>query len=357
MARDKPAAFTRDEWAYLIGFLDPGSLRSAFSMSFGEPDPSGAPADAVAVPGGTIAVWLPNNVSLLGALSLVLLTLTGNAIRIKSGSRGDDLTRAFLDYAVAHLAAGPLRDLLETRVDAQTFARDDARNAEWAAEARTRIAFGSDEAVAAIDALPHPPGSASFSFGHRESEAWIDLAGSGDDAALVSLLKVFDVYGLAACTSPARVILLDASREDALALRDRLVERWASLFPRAPEMAIASAAVLDHQWAGAQGWDSRLTARHGAALAVGAPGIPMPEGRRLLRILSLSLEEALSSLPRNIQTVGQAISPSFSKDLPRRLAAEGVKRFVPIRDMHQFGPVWDGQSFWQSTFDRMEAAG
>jgi hypothetical protein len=40
--------------------------------------------------------------------------------------------------------------------------------------------------------------------------------------------------------------------------------------------------------------------------------------------------------------------------LPAQVAIRGVKRFVPLAEMHRFGPIWDGQSFWRGTFDRME---
>ncbi len=38
MARRMPDAFTRDEWAYLISFLDPTNLRRPFEESFGDID-------------------------------------------------------------------------------------------------------------------------------------------------------------------------------------------------------------------------------------------------------------------------------------------------------------------------------
>ena len=126
MVKQKPGAFTRDEWAYLIGFLDRGSLDGVFREAFGEREPvEGGPPHAVASPGGPVALWLPNNVSLLGPLTLILMSLTGNAVRIKAGSRADDLTRLFLDYATTHLRPGELRDHLARNVTVEVFSRDD----------------------------------------------------------------------------------------------------------------------------------------------------------------------------------------------------------------------------------------
>ncbi len=277
------------------------------------------------------------------------MSLTGNELRIKAGSRADDLTRLFLDYASTHLRQGALRDHLARNVTVEVFSRDDPRNAAWASSARTRIAFGSDAGVAAVQALPHPAGSLGFSFGHRVSQAWIEPAAC-DDRTLESLLRVFAVYGQAACTSPGRVVLLDADRAGAFALRDRMLALWKTIFPRSPETAVASAGILDHQWARAQGWDSRLAEGHGAAFAVGDADLETPAGQRILPLTAMTTAQALAQLPAHIQTVGYAVSSERARELPSRLAPRGVKRFVPIEAMHRFGPVWDGEDFWRQTF-------
>lgn len=355
MARQKAAAFTRDEWAYLISFVDRRNLEGVFAGAFGVPEEDGADAavHAIARPGGPVALWLPNNVSLLGALCLVLLSLTGNALWIKAGSRGEDLTRDFLRYALETLPAGALRDSLSSSVRSEAFARGDPRNGEWAAAARTRIVFGTDAAAEAIHALPHPPGSVGFSFVHRESEAWIEPA-AADDALLEILLRVFAVYGQAACTSPSRVVLLDGTEDAARALRDRLLALWPRFFPAEPEIGVASSAVLDHQWAASLGWDSRLAPRHGAAFAVGRDGLARPSGPRVLPILPLSVERALATLPERIQTIGHGLTAARERALLPAVAASRAARFVRVADMHRFGPVWDGQAFWRETFDLLE---
>ena len=354
MSRHKPDLFTRDEWAYLIGFLERDHLRSPFEQTFGQRDlETRCPAHTIALPGGPVAVWLPNNVSLLGPLALVLLSLTGNPVWFKSGSHGGDLTQQFLDYVLANISEGPLRKHLAEAVVAEVFTRDASRNGEWAARARTRLVFGSDAAVDAVHAMPHPSDSVGFSFGHRESEAWVETRVC-DDGVLESLLRVFAIYGQAACTSPARVVLLEGTEADAREMRDRMVAMWKVLFPRDPEMAAASEAVRDHQWAASLGWDSRLCERHGAAFAAGTVQLARPRGLRLLPLVPATTAQALESLPTWIQTIGHAVSSERERQLLPKVAARHVKRLVPIRDMHRFGPVWDGQPFWQGTFDRME---
>lgn len=356
MTREKPDAFLRDEWAYLIGFLDRDFLAGVFRESFGDREPAeGGPPHVEARPAGPVALWLPNNVGLLGALTLILLSLTGNELRIKAGSRADDLTRLFLDYASTRLRPGPLRDHLARNVTVEVFSREDPRNAAWASSARTRIAFGSDAGVAAIQALAHPADSVGFSFGHRVSQAWVEPAAC-DDRTLESLLRVFAVYGQAACTSPGRVVLLDATRAEAFALRDRMLALWKTIFPRAPETAVASASILDHQWARAQGWDSRLAQGHGAAFAVGDAELDPPAWQRILPLTAMTTAQALARLPAHIQTIGHAVSTERARALPALLAPRGVKRFVPVAAMHRFGPVWDGEDFWRQTFALRDTA-
>ena len=356
MVREKPDVFTRDEWAYLVSFLEAGNLEGAFAGAFGERErEGGGPAHATARPGGPIAVWLPSNVSLLGALTLVLLSLTGNPIWLKAGSRGEDLTREFLGYALERLPAGPLREHLSSSVRAEAFSRADPRNSEWAALARTRLVFGTDAATAAVASLPHPAGSRGFSFGHRESEAWIEPEAMSEET-LATLLRVFSVYGQAACTSPARVVVLGGEEGSARQLRDRLAALWPRVFPKDPEMAVASTAVLDHQWAASLGWQSVLAPRHGAAFASGSDGMPTPRGLRLLPIVALPIERALASLPEKIQTVGHALAPGRERALAPAIARTRASRYVPVGDMHRFGPVWDGQAYWKETFEMVEAA-
>ncbi len=351
MARLRPDAFERDEWAYLISFLDADNLRLPFRSAFGEPREAGAPA-WVARPGGPVAVWLPNNVSLLGPLILVLLSLTGCPLRCKAGSRAKNLSGAFLDFVLAHLPSGPLRAHLENHVRVEVFDRTDARNADWAATARVRIVFGSDQAAEAV----HKEAALGlgFSFIDRQSEAWVEA--TVGQAELDALAKVFAIYGQAGCTSPRRVVVIDGSMDDARRLRDRLLERWSRLFPRPPAPHVASAGILARQWAAALGWEARATTHHHAVLALGDYRLPTVAADRILTLSPAALAEAVSGLPPNIQTVGYAASPrTLDGSWRPALAGAPLKRLVPVPEMHHFGPVWDGEAYWQACFEQAPA--
>ncbi len=348
-------SFTRDEWAYLITFLDSQNLQQPFTLSFGTrvAQPATTSIKRCARPRGPVAIWLPNNISLLGPLTLILLLLTGNSIRLKGGSTSEDLTGAFLSYVREHDTTDILSGLLDRQVQYEVFGRDDARNSDMAAEASMRIVFGTDEAAAAVHALPHPLGSVGFSNSDRRSEAWIEADAITEDLLAV-LLRVFAIYGQAGCTSPSRVVLLDQSVEQAVALRDRLSACWPHLEFRNVPPHIASNNIMARQWAAGCGWDAVLTQRNQAVLAAGDGTFERIPSLMMLPIVAATTEQAAASLPDNIQTLGHAVVDPGAERWLRLLARTRVKRFVPIRQMHHFGPLWDGDLYWMQAFELVQ---
>ena len=356
MVRNAPAEFTRDEWAYLISFLDKGNLQKPFARSFGKNvvDPS----DAITYlfrPRGAVSVWLPNNVTLLGPLMLVLLSLSGNALRMKSSSQSENVTLAFYQYALNYLQQGQLKELLERQVTIESFGRSDLRNREMAAGSKIRIVFGSDETVMAIDTMPHPADSIGIHFMDRQSEAWVDKGALGDQA-VETLIKVFAIYGQAGCTSPRKVVIIGGDRDDAVNLRNRIVSLWPKVITRVPSQHVSSSNIMAYQWAMALGWDAALTKMNGAVIAAGPAGTPVFTSLMSLPIVWSSLEEAAKSLPGNIQTIGHSFQDAKALDLLTIIAGTKVKRFVPISSMHHFGHVWDGYSFWRQLFEEVEVS-
>jgi hypothetical protein len=352
MIREVPAPFTRDEWAYLLTFLAPDQLRTPFLQTFGRPTAPSA-VRLLARPRGPVAVWLPGNVNLLGPLTLVLVSLTGNPVRMKIGSQGQDLVRPFLEFARARLGDGPVARYLVEQVRVEHFGRDDPRNRELSETAAVRIVFGTDEAVRAVDALPHRPDCVTVGFGNHQSQAWIEPACAGDDLLAV-LAKVFAIYGPAGCTSPRSVLLIGGRTDDVRLLRDRLVDLWPKVLPRDVPAHVASQNVMGRQWAAALGWEAELTPRHAVVLAVGEPGLPLAGGPMTLHLVAASVDDAVRHLPANIQTIGHAVANPADARWLELLAATPVKRFVPLAQMHFFGPVWDGTGFWRQLFEEVE---
>ena len=354
MVRQVPPEFTRDEWAYLATFLERENLFNPFLATFGTevaaPDQT---PNLLYRPRGPIAVWLPNNVSLLGPLTLILLSLTGQPIRLKLGSSAQDLTSAFLQYAMANLPQGELKEYLTTQVKAEVFSREDPRQQELTNDAKIRIIFGSDAAAEAIHQLLHPLESLGFSFVDRESEAWLEQ-GALNRQVLTSLIKVFAIYGQAGCTSPKRVILLDGSDTAVQRLRNDLLDLWTTVVMEEAPMHTASANVMAEQWARALGWNARRTPRNAALLAHGPRELPSFDAHMALRIQGASRKQALAELPPNIQTIGHALESPHDPAWLKLLAGSRVRRFVDLSRMHHFGSIWDGQEFWRQCFEPME---
>ena len=354
MLKEVPEAFSRDEWAYLATFLAKQSLLKPFQQSFGAGDACSGSESLLVRPRGLVGLWLPNNVSLLGPLMLIVVSLSGNAIRMKAGSRSENLTGVFLEFARKHAPSGPLATYLADSVVHEVFSADDARNREMAAASAVRIVFGSDQAAAAIHALPHPLESSGISFADRRSEAWLDPA-SCDDNTLRDLIKVFAIYGQAGCTSPSRAILINADRDFALQLRDRLLALWPAVLRGKVAMNVASDNIRSWQLARAAGWDSDLVNGFRGVLSVGSHKHPTYPSLMEMRILPATLDEAREGLPHNIQTIGYAAKDpqvllSVLRDAP-------IARFVPLATMHHFETVWDGQDFFAQlfTYTRVQA--
>jgi hypothetical protein len=348
MVREVPADFTRDEWAYLMTFVAASSLQRPFAEAFGAPAEAG-PVDLLAAPRGRVAVWLPNNVTLLGPLTVVLLSLAGVPVDLKVGTRGDDLTAAWVEWLRLRAPEGPLRDWLHEQVGIHVLERDDPRQAELSKGAAVRMMFGSDEAVQAIERLEHAPTVPAFAFGDQASEAWIEPARIDDDL-LRALVRVFGIFGQAGCTSPRRVVLLGARVDEARAVRDRLVELWPEVVPAPAPMNIASQDVAAAQRAAIAGWDAQLVEGHRAVVCAGGPDLPIVDAVQCLSLVAADLPAALASAPSNLQTIGHAVQDATDPRWLAALAATGALRFVPLGEMHHFGPTWDGFAFWRGLF-------
>jgi hypothetical protein len=354
MIREIPAEFTRDEWAYLVSFLSKENLNQPIKSTFGNPiTPTNRSVSYLARPRGNIGLWLPNNVSLLGPLMLVLLSLSGNPIRMKAGSQSENLTGVFLNFALQNLQDCQLKTFIREKVTIESFDRADPRNQEMAAKSYIRIFFGSNEAARAIDSMPHPVESVSIPFIDRQSEAWVGKEALSDQA-IEALIKVFAIYGQAGCTSPKKVVIVDGNKEEAVELKNTIINMWPRIITRLPPQHVASSNVMACQWARALGWEAALTEMNSSVIAVGTSKTPMFTSFMSLPIICATLEEAANSLPENIQTIGHALKNSKTIDLLTILANTKVKRIVPLSSMHHFGHVWDGYAFWRQLFEEVE---
>jgi len=116
------------------------------------------------------------------------------------------------------------------------------------------------------------------------------------------------------------------------------------------EMHVASQNVLSAQICRIEGWDVDIAARNSAVLARGPNSLGAPSGDFTMGMTTATLEEAVANLPGNIQTIGH-IAGEGELEMWRRVCRDaGVLRFVPVEEMHHFGPVWDGMDYWRGMF-------
>ncbi|MCC6337846.1 MAG: hypothetical protein IT380_28105 [Myxococcales bacterium] len=352
MVRELPDAFTRDEWAYLIQFLERGALLSFVEAAFGRfVGGRSAGFSRLATGRKTVTLVLPNNVSLLGPLMLAVATLSAERVFVKVGSRGDDVVQPFLDFAKRH--APPALKAVLARVDAQRLEREHPTLKSWLGASDVRVAFGSDAAVKAVEASAHPATSRFLGFGDMYSEAW--LAGAVSDDVLDTLIKVFAIYGQAGCTSPRRVVLLDGTAGDLQPLGERLSARWPQVMRRQVPMHIASQNVLHAQVCRHAGVEVSLTPGHGAVLVRAPLATPVPSGPMTLVLSAAPLASAVKALPANIQTLGLSVGARLA-EVVAAASQTNARRVVPLGRMHHFGPVWDGNLLPAVFFDVMECS-
>ncbi|WP_171097570.1 acyl-CoA reductase [Ruegeria sp. HKCCD7255] len=352
--RAAPPAFSRDEWGYLLGFMRGSALRAVFTQGFG---PASDELDSMPVriarPRAHVAIWLPNNVSLLGPLTTTLCLLTGAHVRAKAGTGSENLTAHLRDEILENGAGPILTRLWQQNLTVEQFDRHDPRNADWSSAADARIFFGSDAAALSVESLPHKPGTPFFAFADHSSLVWADPAAL-DDAALTTLLRVFRIYGKAGCTSPQSLVLIDAEPKDAIATANRLKELSDAQTGTNPPVHIASDSFMADQVARANGWHAVRTANGDAVFVAGAPAPEDLPGLMSLSVIAQPREEALATLPDEIQTVGHIADPDRLRDWALSLSASRALRFVPVQQMHHFGPFWDGQPFWRGLFQDLD---
>jgi hypothetical protein len=73
-----------------------------------------------------------------------------------------------------------------------------------------------------------------------------------------------------------------------------------------------------------------------------------------LFVCAATPDEAVATAPANLQTLGHVVADPTDPAWVGRVARAGAKRFVPLRAMHHFGPVWDGHAFWRALFEDVE---
>ena len=307
MVKQKPDAFTRDEWAYLIGFLDREFSTASSARPSATANRSRRPAPRGRAPGrhgGRVAAQQRQP-------ARAAHTDPAEPHRQRRPDQGRLARRRpdppLFDYASTHLRPGELRDHLARNITVEVFSREDARNAAWASSARTRIAFGSTPASPRFRRCPIPP-TASAS----PSDTASRRPGSSPPPATTrrssrccgsspSTGRPPARRRAASCSWTRRAGGARSSRPAARDLEEDLPARARGRgglgeHPRPPVGLRGGLGQSPGRgtWRG----DRRRRCRHGS-----------PAGQRILPLTAMTTAEALARLPERIQTIGHVLSP------------------------------------------------
>lgn len=347
MIRKMNSDFTRHEWAYLISFLDPKELENVFNRELCSDQ------DLLFRPVSKVALWLPNNVSLLGPLTFILLSLVAPELRVKLGSRGKNLLGSFTNWIVENTQGRILKEWIKEKVQIANFDRTDPRNAEMAGWAERRILFGGNSAAEAIESLPHPLGSKAFYFTDKVSEAWVEPSCITKEN-VVKLGKVFSIYGQAGCTSPKRVLIPGGTKEDAMKIVNLFKSHWREIQINPAELFTASELIMSSQINNFSGIDQGIIGSNEALISIIKKGeIPYPSNSSLV-LYPISESEILESQASNLQTIGHVLEEPENEKWKAIFTKSPATRFVSVESMHHFSPRWDGISWWRELFTIQE---
>ena len=221
--------------AFLAAFLRTGNLAELVAREIDTPDifdgfvAIESRKSLRLLPRGVVCHWIAGNVPLLGMFSWALSALVGNVNVIRLSSRQDDFISPLLGL-LANSSADGTRMADETLV--LSFEREDeTAHRRMSGLADVRIAWGGQESVEAIAALPARWDCETIVFGPRVSLAVVDpaLATDGAIGRLVTDIVYFDQL---ACSSPQRVFVKGRPGQSAF---DQFVDPFTATFERQSE--------------------------------------------------------------------------------------------------------------------------
>ena len=347
------AALTRvPGLAFLAAFLRASNLDALVSREIADARmldgfvPSGERKSLMLVPRGVVCHWIAGNVPLLGMFSWAVSALAGNANVIRLSSRQDDFVTPLLNLMAEGSAAGAA---IASRTIVVRFDRDDLVQQRQMSElADVRIAWGGQEAVEAIQALPARWETDTIIFGPRVSFAVLDPAVTPDKAIgrLVTDIVYFDQL---ACSSPQRLFVKGEPGEPAFdAFMDRLttaMARESRAIPRAAlDFSETYRVQLDRTRVLLEGGTLRCGPGTSWTIAV----VPRPTAavtcmNRFVEVIPFrTVTEVLPRIPAQVQTAVTLLDADDFAVFTTRGARQGICRFPRPGDGNGFETPWDG---------------
>lgn len=305
-----------------------------------------------AFPVGVVGHWPAGNVEIQPILSMTCALLGGNAALVRVPRGLVDLTQVLME----RLAQSDPDERLTRRILMAAFehSRYDLHEA-MARGVDGAMIWGGQEAVLQVRSLPFPHWTRLAVFGPRISVAAMDAgAWSHPDQQKTWCLRMardlwqFDQQ---ACSSP-QVLYLERepgkSTAEFLSNLQREFENENHAHPRRTIPAALTSSISraraswllsdpSHRAVFPLGPDWTLLIGSGS-------GLPQPVQGKTLTVLEVNdLEEAVSKLDGNVQTLGLGMANAEKEKKIALLAGQkGIDRIVKLGRMHTFVPPWDG---------------
>ncbi len=337
---------------FLAGFLRRSNLEKLVSRQIPNPEALrrfcsvGERKSLRLVPRGIVCHWIAGNVPLLGMFSWALSALAGNLNVIRLSTRQDDFITPILSH-VAELSEGGKQMVEETVV--LRFERDNlAAHEDMSNMADVRIAWGGQEAVEAIRALPCRWTCEDIVLGPRASLAVVDpaLMTKGTLSRLVTDIVFFDQL---ACSSPQLLFVRGRPGESSF---DSFFESFCAAFatqstaiPRHPlDFAETFQIQLDRtRMLLDQGKLSRDRRTQWTVAAREQPLGSVVCANRFIQVIPASRwQDVTRHIPNNVQTIVTLLSKQEHEQFTEEASHHGVCRFPRPGEGNNFEDPWDG---------------
>jgi hypothetical protein len=298
-------------------------------------------------PRGVVVHWLAGNVPTLGLISFMLSAICKNANILKPATGSDvrSFMEAFRDVVVRSPAGA--RHSAQSLLDATAVTHD--KGPELSQLADVRVAWGGQEAVTAIMALPRKPDAQDIVFGPKLSVAMVSREALGKAKRVCRRLATdASVFDQAACSSAQVVFVERGGGMDPAAFAAMLDNEMANAVVRHP---VPNREGLNPIWEARaralERADGVFTPPNGVAWTVlyhDAPECPEPAFGRTVFVRSVD-RLTWAPLYPNIQTVALACPDQRKRQhVAEHLAEQGVARITQPGQMTDYSLPWDGMN-------------
>jgi Acyl-CoA reductase (LuxC) len=298
------------------------------------------------LPQGVACHWIAGNVPLLGLFSWALSALAGNLNVIRTSSRAGDFMTPVLQLLARLSDDG--RALADDTLVLSFPREDEASHRAMSAAANVRIAWGGEEAVESVMALPARWDCETLVLGPRMSLAIVDPA-LASDRILVRLASDVAYFDQQACSSPQWIFVKGDRAGEAF---HEWVERFARAF--AAQAQGLGRHPLDFGETYRIGLDRTRVLLDGGVLrrdeetawtvaVVDAPDTRIACMNRVVQVIPFrDVSEIDGFIPPNVQTAVMLLESDDAERFSELAARRGVCRFPRPGEGNNFDNPWDG---------------